>query len=77
MMRPHMVLFIPELLGNIFSFLNRAENVIIACVCKQWSSIALDIIWEVVCDLPPLLALLRPYQMPPSYGLIVRHFSTC
>ena len=61
-MRPHRVLFIPELLKNILSFLDRLDNVINACVCKQWSEIALDLIWREVNNLPRLLTLLRPYK---------------
>ncbi|OAX37634.1 hypothetical protein K503DRAFT_719480 [Rhizopogon vinicolor AM-OR11-026] len=61
-MQPHRVLFIPELLQNILSFMDRADNVFNACVCKQWSEIALDLIWREVNDLPRLLGLLRPCQ---------------
>ncbi|OJA14169.1 hypothetical protein AZE42_12396 [Rhizopogon vesiculosus] len=54
----HRALLIPELLENILSFMNRDDNVINACVCKQQSEIALDLIqWEVE-NLLQLLALL-------------------
>src|SRR5882757_1475449 len=75
-MQPHRVLFIPELLQNILSFMDRADNVFNACVCKQWSEIALDLIWREVNDLPRLLGLLRPCQRRGAST--VRHlFSKC
>ncbi|OAX34058.1 hypothetical protein K503DRAFT_725012 [Rhizopogon vinicolor AM-OR11-026] len=61
-MHPHMVLLIPELLENILSFVDRRENVINACVCKQWSEIAMDLVWREVESLPEFLTLLRPSQ---------------
>ncbi|KAG1857028.1 hypothetical protein DFJ58DRAFT_727051 [Suillus subalutaceus] len=61
--QPHRVLFIPELLGIIFSFVDEDDHVNNACVCKEWSEITLDIIWREVDDLSRLLALLRPYKM--------------
>jgi hypothetical protein len=61
-MHPHTVSLIPELLEKILNFMNRDHNVTNACVCKQWSEIALDIIWREVKSLPRLLGLLRPYE---------------
>lgn len=68
-MQPHRVLFIPELLGIIFGFVDEDDHVNNACVCKQWSEIALDIIWWEVDDLSRLLALLRPYKIKGRYNL--------
>ncbi|KAJ8585696.1 hypothetical protein M405DRAFT_883697 [Rhizopogon salebrosus TDB-379] len=61
-MHPHTVSLIPELLEKILNFMNRDHNVTNACVCKQWSEIALDIVWREVKSLPRLLGLLRPYE---------------
>jgi len=61
-MQPHRVLFIPELLQTILSFMDRSDNVINACVCKQWSETALDLIWREVTNLSRLVTLLRPYK---------------
>ena len=55
------VLSIPELLHNTFSFMNTNENAINARVCKQWSEVALDLIWREVINLPQLSDLLGPY----------------
>jgi hypothetical protein len=70
-MQPHRVLFIPELLGIILSFVDEDDYVSIACVCKQWSEITLDVIWREVDDLSRLLSLLRPYKIRGRYN--VRH----
>ena len=56
----HRVLFIPELLDIVFSFLDRDANVANACVCKRWSQIALDVVWKEVDDLIQLFRLLKP-----------------
>jgi hypothetical protein len=76
LMQPHRVLLIPELLQNILSFLDRADTVANACVCKQWSEIALDLIWREVNSLPRLLALLRPHQTC-GFSVVRIHFSKC
>jgi len=55
------VLSIPELLHNTFSFMNTKENAINARVCKQWSEVALDLIWREVTSLPQLSNLLGPH----------------
>ncbi|KAG2081086.1 hypothetical protein BD769DRAFT_1733922 [Suillus cothurnatus] len=52
------VLFIPELLGIIFNFVDEDD-----LVNNAWSEIAMDIIWREVDDLPRLLTLLRPYKI--------------
>jgi len=72
-MHPHTALLIPELLKNIFSFAERHDNVNHACVCKQWSEIALDLVWREVENILQLLTLLRPCV---SYHEHVRHFSS-
>jgi len=61
-MHPHTALLTPELLKNIFSFVGRNDNVNHACVCKQWSEIALDLVWRKVENILQLLTLLRPCQ---------------
>lgn len=68
-MQPHRVLFIPELLGIILSFVDEDDHVNNACVCKQWSEIALDIIWKEVDGLSRLLTLLRPYKITGRYNV--------
>ncbi|KAG1764421.1 hypothetical protein EDD22DRAFT_883407 [Suillus occidentalis] len=68
-MQLHRVLFIPELLGIILSFVDEDDYVNIACVCKQWSEITLDVIWREVDDLSRLLSLLRPYKIRGRYNL--------
>lgn len=67
-MQPHRVLFIPELLGIILSFMDEDDHVNNACVCKQWSDITLDIIWREVDGLSRLLTLLRPYKLKGRYN---------
>lgn len=64
MMTPasHRVLFIPELLDIIFNFLDKDTNATIACVCKRWSEIALDVVWKEVDDLISLFHLLKPIR---------------
>lgn len=62
-MHPHAALLIPELLQNIFSFVDRNDNVSNACVCKQWSEIALDLVWREVENIPQFLTLLRPRRI--------------
>lgn len=56
----HRILFIPELLVVIFSFLDRGTNVTNAQVCKRWSEIALDLVWKEVDNLLGLFDLLQP-----------------
>ncbi|KDQ49543.1 hypothetical protein JAAARDRAFT_165540 [Jaapia argillacea MUCL 33604] len=56
----HRVLFIPELLDLVFSYLDHSANANNACVCKQWSEIALDTLWKSVDDIGRLFALLAP-----------------
>ncbi|KAJ8583878.1 hypothetical protein M405DRAFT_774890, partial [Rhizopogon salebrosus TDB-379] len=56
----HRALLIPELLNNILSLMDRDESAVNARVCKQWSDIALDLIWREVVGLARLLELLKP-----------------
>ncbi|KIJ19636.1 hypothetical protein PAXINDRAFT_8120 [Paxillus involutus ATCC 200175] len=56
------VFFIPELVDVIFNFLDRKANVTNALVCKQWSPIALDVVWKEVDDLVQLFSLLKPIR---------------
>jgi hypothetical protein len=56
------VFFIPDLVDVIFNFLDRKANVTNALVCKQWSPIALDVVWKEVDDLVQLFSLLKPIR---------------
>jgi F-box-like len=60
--RMHPVLSIPELLDLIFSFMGRTSNTNNACVCKQWSEVALDNVWREVDDLHLLFSVLTPMR---------------
>lgn len=53
-------IYIAELLALIFSFLEDKSTGRAACVCRQWSDVALDSLWHTVTDLRPLLSLLAP-----------------
>ncbi|OAX34487.1 hypothetical protein K503DRAFT_724404, partial [Rhizopogon vinicolor AM-OR11-026] len=55
----HRVLSISDVLNMIFSLMDRDDNVINACICKQWSDVALDLIWREVVNLPRLLNTLK------------------
>jgi hypothetical protein len=57
------VLFIPELVDIIFNLLDRKTNATNALVCKQWSQIALDVVWKEVDDLLQLFRLLKPIRL--------------
>ncbi|KAG9312423.1 hypothetical protein JVU11DRAFT_6806 [Chiua virens] len=59
-LQTHRVLFIPELLDIVFSFVDKDANITNACVCKRWSDIALDVVWKDVDDLIHLFRLLKP-----------------
>ncbi|EIW78085.1 hypothetical protein CONPUDRAFT_129128 [Coniophora puteana RWD-64-598 SS2] len=60
----HRVLFVPELLEFIFSYLDREDNVNNACVCKQWSTIGLDMLWRNVDNIFQLFNALCPIDVP-------------
>ncbi|KAF8835220.1 hypothetical protein BDN67DRAFT_959378 [Paxillus ammoniavirescens] len=64
----HRVLFIPELVDIVFNFLDRKTNVTNALVCKQWSQIALDVVWKEVDDLIQLFSLLKPIREAERHG---------
>ncbi|RDB16527.1 hypothetical protein Hypma_002894 [Hypsizygus marmoreus] len=64
----HRVLDIPELLDMILRFLDDASNASNARVCKQWSEMALDILWHDVRDLHRLFGLLAPLQKTSDDG---------
>ncbi|KIK96983.1 hypothetical protein PAXRUDRAFT_137252 [Paxillus rubicundulus Ve08.2h10] len=64
----HRVLFIPELVDIIFRFLDKKTNVTNALVCKQWSQIALDVVWKEVDDLVQLFSLLKPIREAERQG---------
>ena len=56
----HRVLRIPELLQMIFGILDLPSNAMNARVCKQWSDIALDILWREIDELYILFRILVP-----------------
>lgn len=56
----HRVLRIPELLQTVFNILDLPSNTVNARVCKQWSDIALDILWREIDDLYFLFTILAP-----------------
>jgi len=56
----HRVLRIPELLQMIFGVLDLPSNTVNARVCKQWSDIALDMLWREVDGLHILFRILAP-----------------
>ncbi|KAH9884520.1 hypothetical protein C8Q73DRAFT_660877 [Cubamyces lactineus] len=58
------VLAIPEILELVFSFLDAGGKSRCACVCKQWSEVALDTLWRDVDDLRRLFGLLAPIENP-------------
>ncbi|KAI0656166.1 hypothetical protein C8Q70DRAFT_1015605 [Cubamyces menziesii] len=58
------VLAIPEILELVFSFLDGGEKSRCACVCKQWSEVALDALWRDVDDLRRLFGLLALIESP-------------
>lgn len=68
--RMHPVLTIPELLDLIFGFMDRASNINNACVCRQWSEIALDTLWREVDSLRLLFSLLAPLLDNRSGSLV-------
>jgi hypothetical protein len=71
----HPVLSIPELLDLIFSFMDRASNVNNACVCRQWSEIALDNLWREVDNLLLLFSVLAPLQDNQTGYAVSSYFS--
>ncbi|KAF8629309.1 hypothetical protein AX15_003513 [Amanita polypyramis BW_CC] len=54
------VLFIPELLDMIFSYLGLSDNAANARVCKRWCEVALDTLWREVEDMHRLCSVLAP-----------------
>ncbi|TFK68394.1 hypothetical protein BDN72DRAFT_960306 [Pluteus cervinus] len=60
----HHVLSIPELIANIFSFSDQADNIRNASVCKAWCKPALDATWRVVSDvnMAKLFNILTPLE---------------
>ncbi|KAG8899940.1 hypothetical protein FRC01_010321, partial [Tulasnella sp. 417] len=58
----HGVVDLPELLSIIFSNLRRRELARAARVCRTWSPIALDYLWENIDDLPQLFRVYSPQR---------------
>ncbi|KAG8934811.1 hypothetical protein FRC01_000079 [Tulasnella sp. 417] len=48
---------IPEILIRVLEFTNPAEMAIVARVCRRWSNPALDLLWQDLPDLAPLLKI--------------------
>ncbi len=57
------VLFIPELLDMIFSYLDASDNAANARVCRRWCDVALDTLWRDVEDMCRLFGLLAPLYL--------------
>ncbi|KAL7278361.1 hypothetical protein ACG7TL_008339 [Trametes sanguinea] len=57
---------IDELLVMIFSYLDDRALSRAACVCKHWSDIALDSLWNEVSDLRRALTVLAPLSLKPE-----------
>ncbi|KAG6865690.1 hypothetical protein C0991_000304 [Blastosporella zonata] len=60
------VLAISELLDMVFQFLDDTSNASNARVSKQWSELALDVLWKEVSNLRRLFALLAPLEKTSS-----------
>ncbi|KAG6832769.1 hypothetical protein H0H87_000422 [Tephrocybe sp. NHM501043] len=60
------VLAIPELLDMVFQFLDEASNASNARVSKQWSEMALDVLWKEVTSLHRLFGLLASLEKSGS-----------
>ncbi|KAF5343574.1 hypothetical protein D9758_012978 [Tetrapyrgos nigripes] len=58
----HPLLQIIELLHLIFGHLDKEDQAVCAQVCKNWSEIALDILWHTVDNLPAFANLLAPVK---------------
>ncbi|KAH8109629.1 hypothetical protein DFH11DRAFT_1626028 [Phellopilus nigrolimitatus] len=56
----HRVLSVLELLNFIFSYLDRHTHASCARVCKRWTGVALDLLWEELDEVVPLLSILAP-----------------
>lgn len=64
--KPHRILSIPELINEIFGFLDDASNARNARVSRQWHEIALDSLWHDVKNLYHLFNCLSPLEMTPE-----------
>jgi len=64
------VMCIPELLDLVFNMLDRSSNAKMARVCKEWSSVALDVLWREVDDLHHLFSLLAPLRQVGGIGYV-------
>ncbi|KAH8091795.1 hypothetical protein BXZ70DRAFT_469086 [Cristinia sonorae] len=64
----HKVVQIPEIVELILSFLDKSSNVQNALVCKQWSDIALNLLWRDLPDVCPLFELLCPMKLGYNYS---------
>ncbi|KAF9496813.1 hypothetical protein BDN71DRAFT_1505487 [Pleurotus eryngii] len=60
------VLGIPELLAHIFFLSTRQANTVYARVCKEWSDIALDVLWWEINNPSHLIRLLCPLHPEPD-----------
>ncbi|KAI0773036.1 hypothetical protein BD413DRAFT_492071 [Trametes elegans] len=62
------VAHIDELLAMIFAHLDDRALSRAACVCRQWSDIALNCLWYEVSDLRRALAVLAPLSLKPEHA---------
>lgn len=61
---------IPQLLTEIISLLERRDLVRLIALSSLWSEIALDILWQDLPSLVPLLKTLHPLKLlPPGLPL--------
>ncbi|KDQ24633.1 hypothetical protein PLEOSDRAFT_1107561 [Pleurotus ostreatus PC15] len=60
------VLGIPELLAHIFLLSSRQANTVYARVCKEWSDVALDVLWREINNPSHLIQLLCPLHPEPD-----------
>lgn len=58
---PSRVLFIPEIIYHVMSFLTRPDNSRSARVCKVWLDIALRNVWREVDDMYAVFLALGPF----------------
>ncbi|KAI3601596.1 hypothetical protein WG66_003027 [Moniliophthora roreri] len=61
------VVELPDLLRPIFTYCSRGSNAKNASVCKLWSDISLDFVWEEISDLDVIFGRLGTVQVSKSY----------
>lgn len=71
----HHALTITEILIRIFALLPCSSNAANARVCKIWSNLALDVIWEEVHNVGGLFSSLAPTALNEETGEVVTTLS--